>query len=263
MAGKNRIRTKICLISMQTSDFKRRDRPPRRSRTRGTRDMKTQLKALFAAAALAFAAPVAKADEVTEQFVRDNASVVLQSLNDPDLDSAGRRAAFSRYMDQFTDIEAVSNFVIGKYARRLSAEDLARYREAFRTYALATYEFQLDSYRGESVEIVGSDDRSATDSIVRTLIRRDGGDPVDVRWRVLTREGVYQVVDVGLNIDGNLFWLALEQRAQFLSILDRTNGSADALIGKIEEMTRDLEGSRRQDGADGQADKEGKPAERG
>lgn len=225
--------------------------------------MKTYFKTLVAAAALALAAPIATADEATERFVHDNANVVLQSLNDPELDSAGRRAAFSRYMDQFTDIEAVSNFVIGKYARRFSAEDLARYRAAFRTYALATYEYELDRYRGESVEIVGSDDRSPTDSIVRTLIQRDGGQPVDVRWRVLTREGTYQVVDVGLNIDGNLFWLALEQRAQFLSILDRTNGSADALIDTIEEMTGDLERSRREEQSGALADQDDTPEGRG
>ncbi len=64
---------------------------------------------------------------------------------------------------------------------------------------------------------------------------------MDVRWRVLNRNGEYQVVDVALNIDGNLLWLAIEQRAQFLSLLDRTNGSADALVAKIEEMTGTLQ----------------------
>ena len=68
---------------------------------------------------------------------------------------------------------------------------------------------------------------------------------MDVRWRVLTRDGKYQVVDVALNLDGNLIWLAIEQRAQFLALLDRSNGSADALIEKIESMKRNLEASTR------------------
>ncbi len=68
---------------------------------------------------------------------------------------------------------------------------------------------------------------------------------MNVRWRVLKRNGEYQVVDVALNVNGNLIWLAIEQQAQFLSLLDRTNGSADALIRKIEQMTREVRAGRR------------------
>ena len=60
---------------------------------------------------------------------------------------------------------------------------------------------------------------------------------MDVRWRVQGTEGSYQVVDVALNLDGNLIWLAIEQRAQFIALLDNSNGSADTLIKKINSMT--------------------------
>ena len=84
-----------------------------------------------------------------------------------------------------------------------------------------------------------------SDSIVDTTIARSDGKNMDVRWRVLHRNGEYQVVDVALDIDGNLIWLAIEQRAQFLALLDRTNGSADALINKINDMTDKLKDERR------------------
>ncbi|MEM7765965.1 MAG: ABC transporter substrate-binding protein [Pseudomonadota bacterium] len=190
-------------------------------------------------ASIVTAAP-AFADATTEAYVEENASVVLQTLNDPALDDAARTAAFSTYMDTFTDLNRISNFVIGKYARRFDDAELARYRDAFRTYALTVYEVQLDQYRGEAVDVTGSVDRSERDSIVNTLIKRADGEAMDVRWRVMTRDGEYQVVDVALNIDGNLLWLAIEQRAQFISLLDRTNGSADALIEKINSMTAKL-----------------------
>jgi len=88
-------------------------------------------------------------------------------------------------------------------------------------------------------------DRSDTDSIVNTVIKRQDGKDMDVRWRVLTRDGEYQVVDVALNLDGNLIWLGIEQRAQFIALLDRANGSAEALIAKIESMTADMKASKR------------------
>ncbi len=198
------------------------------------------LPALMAMSVVAAYQLPAHADARTEAYVAQNASEVLSTLNNPALSAEERTAAFSRYMDQFADFNAISNFVIGKYARRFSAEELARYRQAFRTYALAVYENELDAYRGEGVTVRGSVDRSPTDSIVNTVIRRRDGQDMDVRWRVQGTEGNYQVIDVALNIEGNLIWLAIEQRAQFIALLDRTNGSADALVSRIEQMTADL-----------------------
>ena len=199
------------------------------------------MKTVLAALALSIVvSPAAFADAATEAYVEENANEVLRTLNDPSLNSEERTATFNAYMDEFTDMKAVSNFAIGKYARRFTPDELARYREAFRTYALAVYEVQLDQYRGEGVVVEGSTDRNERDSIVDTTIRRGDGEDMDIRWRVLTRNGQYQVVDVALNLDGNLIWLAIEQRAQFLSLLDKNNGSADNLIDKIESMTAKL-----------------------
>jgi len=200
---------------------------------------------VLAVTALVWSALPAFADAKTEAYVQTNASEVLATLNDPSMNAQQRTAAFSKYMDQFTDLDAVSNFVIGKYSRRFSEQELAAYRKAFRTYALAVYENELDNYRGKEVVVRDSVDRSDTDSIVNTVIKRQDGKDMDVRWRVLTRDGQYQVVDVALNLDGNLIWLGIEQRAQFIALLDRSNGSASALIAKIDSMTADLKQSKR------------------
>ncbi len=202
--------------------------------------MKTLIRATLAASVFLAGSLPAFADARTEAYVQKNASEVLQSLNNPKLSAAERTATFSKYMDTFTDLDAVSNFVIGKYARRFTDAELTKYRKAFRTYALAVYEFQLDAYRGEAVVVKNSVDRSETDSIVNTVIKRQDGKDMDVRWRVQGKDGDYQVIDVALNLDGNLIWLAIEQRAQFIALLDRSNGSADALIKKIDSMTAEL-----------------------
>ena len=199
------------------------------------------LRNLLVSIAFAVAAvPAAVADTKTEEYVRVNANDVLQALNSPELDDEGRRAAFQTYMDQFANIDAVSRFVIGKYSKRFSPEDLERYQTAFRTYALAVYEFYFNEFKGREVAVTGSNDRTPRDSIVDTKITTESGEEMDVRWRVLNRGDKYQVVDVALEDQGNLIWLAIEQRAQFLSILDQSDGSADALIEKIESMTADI-----------------------
>ncbi len=207
--------------------------------------MKHLIRSALAASVLLASAMPAFADARTEAYVQKNASEVLKSLNNPDLSAAQRTAAFSGYMDKFTNLDAVSNFVIGKYSRRFTEAELNKYRKSFRAYALAVYEYQLDAYRGESVIVKNSVDRSETDSIVNTVIKRQDGKDMDVRWRVQGKEGSYQVVDVALNLDGNLIWLAIEQRAQFIALLDNNNGSADKLIKKIDSMTADLKAKTR------------------
>lgn len=207
--------------------------------------MKRLTSPAIALAALAALALPAFADAKTENYVQKNASEVLASLNDPSLNADQRTAKFNAYMDEFADMKAVANFAIGKYARRFSSDELVKYQKVFRDYALAVYENQLDAYRGEAVVVKSSVDRSPSDSIVNTVIKRDDGKDMDVRWRVLNRDGKYQVVDVALDIDGNLIWLGIEQRAQFIALLDRTNGSAQALIDKIASMTAKVEQEKR------------------
>lgn len=200
----------------------------------------TVRKWILSSALLAITAMPAFADATTEEYVRTNANDVLASLNEPGLTTDERRAKFQGYMDEFTNLDAVAKFVIGKYAKRFTPEEMDAYLITFRSYALAVYEFYFNEYRGRDVKVMGSTDRNARDSIVDTEIVRSDGQELEVRWRVLNRGGKYQVVDVALNAEGNLIWLAIEQQAQFLSILDQNNGSVDALNAKINSMTDEL-----------------------
>lgn len=195
---------------------------------------------ILSASLLAFTAMPAFADAKTEEYVRTNANEVLASLNAPGLTPAERRVQFQTYMDEFTNLDAVAKFVIGKYSKRFTPEEMERYLAAFRDYALVVYEFYFNEYKGRDVKVLGSTDRNPRDSIVDTEIVRADGQELEVRWRVLNRGGEYQVVDVALNSDGNLIWLAIEQQAQFLSILDKNNGSVDALISRINAETAKL-----------------------
>ena len=209
-----------------------------------TLSVRATIASLSLAIATSFGA-TALADAASEEYVRINSNAALESLNNPTLNGLERREAFQSLMNRFTDIDRVSNFVIGKYARRFSGAELEAYRAAFREYALATYEGELDQYRGNEIVVSGSIDRNDYDSIVETVVQR-GGQELPVKWRVLKDrdaqpgEEAYTVVDVALVIEGNLIWLAIEQRAQFLAILDRSNGDAATLIEKINEMTERL-----------------------
>ncbi len=116
-----------------------------------------------AALVMAAAASPVFADAKTEAFVEENANEVLEALNDPTLSSEERTELFSGYMEEFADFNAVSRFVIGRYANRFTPQELTRFQGVFRNYALAVYENELDAYRGEKVVVDRSIDRTASD----------------------------------------------------------------------------------------------------
>ncbi|MEL6258305.1 MAG: ABC transporter substrate-binding protein [Pseudomonadota bacterium] len=201
---------------------------------------------LAVAASAAFIAQSAWSDARTEAFVEKNGGLVLEALNDPDLDQAARTEKFAGYMRDFSDLNRIARFVVGRYARGFTEEEFDRYAVVFEDYMLTSYEIQFDAYRGEEIVVNGSKDRDGRrlDSIVNTTIRRNG-EPLEVEWRVQEgRQGELQIIDVALNLDGNKIWLAIESRAQLTSFLGRNNGSADALIERLKELTAELEASR-------------------
>ncbi len=199
------------------------------------------------------AAMPALADDVAEKYVYENANAVLQTLNQPSLSDADRTAQFVTYMDTFSDIDKIARYVLGSTARELSDAEFDEYLTAFKTYAMAVYEVELDKFRGENVEVVSSydyDNSTKYDiSDVETKVRSaQTGEDMTIEWRVQKRKtedaSAYKVMDVALDLNGSQVWLGAMQRAQFESILKRSNFDINVLIDRINGMTAKLQASK-------------------
>ena len=217
--------------------------------------MKTTLKTiLVSAAALMATATPAFADKATEAYVMKNANMALQSLNNPSLTADERRVEFNKLMDEFTDLDLIAMRVLDHYYRSFSDKEKADFTAAFREFALANYESELDKYRGSQVTVTGSTDEPANkftkvDSTIESTIALPGRN-LPVRWRVVEFQpdskyaevfgAGYKLTDVALELNGNIVWLGQRQKEQFLAILDRNNGSAAALIARVKELTQEL-----------------------
>ena len=140
-------------------------------------------------------------------------------------DPAKGEEAFTRSID----VAAVARFALGKHARRVSAEEQARFTEALRVFLAETFRDNAGRFRDARIEVLGSKDRKPTDSIVETRVTQKGAEPMIVRWRVISREGEWRVVDV--EVLG--LWLAIEQRAQIGAILDRPRATIDDAIAAL------------------------------
>lgn len=192
------------------------------------------------ASAAVFASP-ARADDSAERFiggVLEKANTIFQTTDD-----GARDAEIEKLVDQYVDMNRVSMFVLGQYARQMSPDQKAAYQPLFRRYATTIYQKALSQYSGQRLGVTGSVDRSPSDVIVATkIIDAKPGDQfarIEFTWRVLKdKAGNLSVVDAGA--DG--VWLAIEQQSQFKAVIANNGGGAaglDALIADLKVKVKE------------------------
>lgn len=199
--------------------------------------------ALMFGVAVASATP-AYADKAAEDYVAKNAPLALAALNAKGQSPTERQVAFGKLFDQFADLPRIADFVLGRYARTARADPAlyADWVQTYRDYSIAVYQDQLDQYRGNQIRILpGSKDATINGrfySVVRSEILRPGQKPLQVQWRLLRgADGAFRVVDVAVQFEENIVWLAIQQQADNLAFLDRNKGDVRALIADVKRQT--------------------------
>ena len=195
---------------------------------------------MLATAPNAFAAR----DTVAETYVQENASQALSTLGNRNVTGAERRRLFDQLMRQFSDMDRIAMFVVGRYSAQLRADPALRtlWVNTFKDYAVAVYEDQLTAYSGSNIRVTGSTERiPGRDIVVNSEITPRGQRPMPVQWRLLRTGDAWKVFDVSLIFEGgNQIWLAQAQQLDFLSQLDQTHGDIRALVARVQQTTASL-----------------------
>jgi phospholipid transport system substrate-binding protein len=166
-----------------------------------------------------------------EQFVEVEGQNMLSVLSDRSLSGAAKQAAFRRLIDRVADLQRISGFVLGKYARTISPTQRQQFNAVFRIYLQGLYQTSLSNFRGNRLRVTGSTVRSSTDTIVNTVI--DGaadGRALSVAWRVLGSPGSFKVIDV----QTSGVWLAITLQQDFVSTIDNARGDISVLIARLQ-----------------------------
>ncbi len=175
------------------------------------------IRTLIATAALAFTALPALAGQEAEAII----SGAAVHISDPVRGQEAFRASI--------DVPAVARFTLGKHANRISEDERQRFTTAFDQFLGTRFDKHRSDFANAKVEVLGSKDRSETDSIVETRVSPKDKEPMTVRWRVMKREGEWRVVDV--EVLG--LWLAIEQRAQIAAIMDKPRATIEDAIAAL------------------------------
>lgn len=195
----------------------------------------------FGAIAVAMPASAAR-DAAAETYVQQNASEAFRILGDRNVTPEQRQQTFNTLIRQFSDMDYIAVWVVGRYSVQLRADPTLRQQwiDAFKNFAVATYEDQLGAYNGAAVHVTGSN-LHANDIIVSTDITPRGQRAQQVQWRLRRSGNVWRVLDISLTFEGgNQLWAAQQQQLDFLAFLDAHHGDIRALIAHINQVTETL-----------------------
>ena len=203
---------------------------------------------VFIGLILAFTVPAfggsAVAATPAETFVSDNVQKGLTILNNKQLSLEQRRAQFESFLLSLTDIKRIALFTLGQYRRTASQADQDAFIAAFQDYAITVYQSYFAKYTGQTLKVMGSNERAPNHFIVTTRLidpnDHSGQQPEEVDFRVLTDTGKPVVLDIA--VAG--IWISLEERDQFTSFLGQNNGSIPLLVSHLRELMKRLNNSK-------------------
>ena len=208
----------------------------------------TLLAASWVGAPSAFAA----AANPSEIFVQQNIDKGYVILNNASLPDDQRRAQFRAFMLSLTDVKRIGMFTLGQYANGASRGDLDAFTNAFTDYAVAVYESRLSKYKGQTLKVIGSEQRAADDVVVNADVVNpaapSNAQPIKAAFRVRrTSDGKPIITD--MQVEG--IWLALSQRSDFTGFLQQHGGSLPALTDNLKVQVQQLraDNASKRDGA--------------
>lgn len=129
---------------------------------------------------------------------------------------------------ELIDVKRVAPFTMGRYWRTMDEATQARFIEAFHKFARVQLREHLSDFSSAEVEILRTVERKPGDAIVTTKVTGADSKEHMVSWRVNENDG-WKVTD----IEAMGLWFAIEQRAQFQSMLDQNGGNVSQLITEI------------------------------
>jgi phospholipid transport system substrate-binding protein len=126
-----------------------------------------------------------------------------------------REAALRQLLVQAFDVAFIGRFVLGRYWRKMSAEEREDYLAVFSEFIVKTYSRRLGGYSGEAFTITGAKPAGKKDIMVKTNIERPSGPPIKAHWRLRVIDRQYRIIDV--SVEG--VSMALTQRAEFAAVM--------------------------------------------
>ena len=171
-----------------------------------------------------------------KEFVQELVTEAIEKLSDKNLTNDEKAKFVEKVAIENVDINALGLYTLGELRKSSNESDLMKYQMAFEKYFLKSLTSRLTDYSSSKFEVVDSEKKSATYTIVKSIINpEDGGPNVKIDWRIYTKNPEKPLIR-DLIVEG--LSLARTQKEEFSSILSSNNNDIKILIIKLEEFVK-------------------------
>lgn len=165
-------------------------------------------------------------------FLSDFTGRALKSIQGETLTDEQRSIRIRELLLEGFAVDDIAEFVLGRYRKNLSPEQMASFRDTYLEYILASYSGELAALGKVDFTLLEAQAQPDGDVAITSEVKRDDGPPVRVGWQVTKGDdGKWRINDV--KAEG--VSLIVTQRAEFNSVLrsKKFEGLMDALNKKI------------------------------
>lgn len=166
-----------------------------------------------------------------KDFVDSVAQRGIGFLGNEQLSEAQRRAEFRNLLQNSFDMKTIGRFALGRYWKSASDAQKKEYLKLFNKMIVDVYTGRFSEYNGQALKVVSARPEGKADAVVTSKIIPDEGSEIQLDWRVRFKNGKYKVVDIV--VEG--VSMALTQRSDFSSVIQRGGGNVDVLIEHLRE----------------------------
>jgi phospholipid transport system substrate-binding protein len=159
-------------------------------------------------------------------FIQTTGQELVAAINDQTRDLAARRQQVAAVLRRAVDVEGVGRFILGRWWRTASPQEQREYLRLFEETLIRNLSSRFGEYQGVRFGLGRSQQRTGDDVLVNTIIEQPNSAPFSLDWRVGEVGGQPRVVDV--IAEGTS--LRLTQRSEYSSVIQRNNGSVQALL---------------------------------
>ena len=167
-------------------------------------------------------------------FIAELVGDAIKTLSDKSISQEDKKKIIEKIALENVDIDALGMYTLGDTRKTLEKNILNNYKNLFRQYFLKTLTSRLTDYSSNKFEVLGSEQKSSTYTIVQSrIIESDNQPELKIDWRVYTKDPLKPLIR-DLIVEG--LSLARTQKEEFASILSSNNNDINALLNKLKEF---------------------------
>ena len=169
-----------------------------------------------------------------EIFISELIQDAIKTLSDKTITKEKKNKAIEKIALENVDIYALGLYTLGDIRKTLEPTILSKYNKLFERYFLKSLTSRLTDYSSQRFEVTGSNQKSASYTIVSSKIAKSSTQPeIKIDWRIYTKDPTKPLIR-DLIVEG--LSLARTQKEEFSSILNSNNKDINALFSKLEEF---------------------------